>query len=58
MNKTEGDFQLFSIQQKGPDCFLKCKKSRHYLTVEGPFTGARVYGTSKNMGQNQRFRLK
>jgi len=27
------------------------------LTVEGPFTGARVYGTSKDMGESQRFRL-
>ncbi len=52
-----GDTQMFTIKQKGPDFYIKCKKSKLYLTVDGPQNGARVYGTSKNMGENQRFRI-
>lgn len=54
---TNGDNQRFTIKQQGPDFYLKCLKNGLYLTVEGPQNGVRVYGTTKNMGENQRFRL-
>lgn len=56
-DENKGDNQRFTIKQKGPDYFFKCKKGTLYLTVDGPHNGAQVYGTSKNMGENQRFRL-
>ena len=55
--ERNSDAQKFTIKQKGPDYLFKCKKSKLYLTVDGPHNGAKVYGTSKNMGENQRFRL-
>jgi hypothetical protein len=56
-DRNGNDNQMFSIKQKGPDFYIKCKKNKLYLTVDGPQNGARVYGTSKNMGENQRFRI-
>ena len=56
-DQNKGDSQKFIIHQKGPDFILKCRKNNLYLTVEGPQNGARVYGTTKHMGPNQRFRL-
>lgn len=52
-----GDGQKFNVRQKGPDYLFKCKRNKLYLTVDGPHNGAKIYGTSKNLGENQRFRL-
>ena len=52
-----GENQQFTIKQKGPDYYLKCKKSRQYLTVDGPQDGARIYAAPKTKAANQRFRL-
>lgn len=55
-DQNKQDNQRFTLKQKGPDYFLKCKKDKLYLTVDGPQNGARVYGTSKKIGERQRFR--
>ena len=52
-----GENQQFTLKQKGPDHYLKCKKDNLYLTVSGPEDGAKIYAAPKNKSETQRFRL-
>lgn len=52
-----GETQKFQIEQKGPDYFIRTKKGNQYFTVDGPQNASKVYLTTKDLDQNQRFRI-
>lgn len=52
-----GENQQFTVKQKGPNYLLKCRKTKQFLTVEGPQNGARIFCSPKTGEANQFFRI-